>query len=240
MPDALDSQPIEELLESRSDLWRGRHRPAGDVLASGRAELDRWLPAGGWPCGRLVELLPERFGIGEFGLLLPMLAKQTRRGLPVLLVSPPWVPCPQHLERVGVALEQLVVIRSADQALWATEQGLKSGLCGAILLWHSPSRVRPQAIRRLQLAAECGPAPVFVCYRPGQQPPPSLASLRLGIRPGPELTLLRGNDRSKVLHLGRSNVVPLSTRDMVPTCSRDKPERSNRTAGRGYIPDGRR
>ena len=211
MPDARRFQPIEQLLESRNDLWRGRHRPAGEALTSGRAELDHWLPTGGWPCGRLVELLPERLGIGEFSLLLPMLAEQTRRGLPVLLIAPPWVPCPQHLERVGVALEWLVVVRSTDQALWATEQGLKSGLCGAILLWHPRSRVRSQAIRRLQLAAECGPAPVFVCYRPGQQPPPSLASLRLGIRPGPELTLLRGNDQSKILDLGRSNVIPLHT-----------------------------
>ena len=209
MPDARFFRPIEQLLESRSDLWRGRHRPVGDTLASGRAELDHWLPAGGWPCGRLIELLPEHFGIGEFSLLLPMLAEQTRQGLPVLLVSPPLVPCPQHLDRCGVALERVVIVRNPDQALWATEQALKSGLCGAVLLWHPCDRVRPQAMRRLQLAAESGRAPLFVYYRPGQQPPPSLAGLRLAIQPGPELTLLRGNGDSRRLHLGRSNVIPI-------------------------------
>lgn len=216
MPDARVFRPIEQLLETRSDLWRGRHRPAGNVLASGRAELDRWLPAGGWPCGRLVEFLPEHFGIGEFSLLLPMLAEQTSRGLPVLLVSPPLVPCPQSLDRYGVALERLVVIRNADQALWATEQALKSGLCGAVLLWHPRGRVHPRAIRRLQLAAESGQAPLVVCYRPGQQPPPSLASLRLGIRPGPELTLLRGDGDSRRLNLGRSNVIPIRPTPKMP------------------------
>jgi len=209
LADPTAPQPLEQLLDSRPDLWRGRLRPAGTALGSGRAELDSWLPAGGWACGRLTEFLPVRFGIGELDILLPMLAEQTRQGLPVIFAAPPLVPCPQRLSQAGIALERLIVARKPEQALWVAEQGLKSGLCGAIVVWHPQGRVQPRAIRRLQLAAENGPAPVFVCYRPGQQPPPSLAALRLGIHPGPELVLLRGNGESGRLHLGRGNIVPI-------------------------------
>jgi protein ImuA len=203
------ARPIDQLLRSRSDLWRGRRRPAERVLASGQAILDAWLPGGGWPLGRLIELMPDQFGCGELEMLLPMFAEQTRQQRPVLFAAPPLVPCPQRLQQAGLALEQLVIARQAEQALWVAEQALKSGLCGAVVVWHPPGRVAPRAIRRLQLAVENGDAPVFVCYQPGQQPPPSLAALRLAIQPGPCLRLLRGHQQADSLHLGRSNVVPL-------------------------------
>jgi len=204
--------PIDQLLRSRPDLWRGQQRPARQVIATGRATLDAWLPDGGWPHGRLIELLPEPLGSGELELLLPMLAEQTRQGRPTILAAPPLIPCPQHLEQAGLALERLIIVRSSDQAPWAAEQSLKSGLCGAVVLWPPPGRIEARTVRRLQLAAESGSAPLFVCYRPGQEPPPSLATLRLGIRPGPELTLLRGSSQKHRLHLGRGNVVTMKPR----------------------------
>ena len=118
MHEPLPSQPIETLLSSRPDVWRGRQRPTGPVLSSGRAELDAWLPAGGWPSGRLIELLPAHFGLGELTLVLPLIAHQTSQGMPVILAGPPLVPCPQHLARSGVALDRLVVVRKSDQAFW--------------------------------------------------------------------------------------------------------------------------
>ena len=204
--------PVDELLRSRPDLWRGQQRPARQVIDTGQASLDAWLPDGGWPRGRLTELLPEPAGSGEFDLLLPMLAEQTRQGHPVILAAPPLIPCPQHLQHAGLALERLVIVRSPEQASWAAEQSLKSGLCGAVILWPPRGRIEARAIRRLQLAAESGSAPLFVCYRPGQKPPPSLATLRLAIRPGPELVLLRGSSQRRQLHLGRGNVVTMKPR----------------------------
>lgn len=211
MAHAQASPPLEQLLKERRDLWRGRKPPRGAALSSGQALLDDWLPGGGWPCGRLTELLPSALGIGELSLLLPSLAAQTRQGLPVLLAAPPLVPCPQHLDRAGIDLQRLVIIRQARQALWAAEQGLKSGLCGAVLVWHPRGRVQEKSIRRLQLAAEQGSAPLFVYYAPGQQPPAALAALRLAIQPGPELELLRGDTDQRRIHLGRGNVVRLRT-----------------------------
>ena len=203
-------QPLKQLLDQRTDLWRGRRRPAGQSVPSGRAELDAWLPDGGWPRSQLIELLPEHLGGSELELLLPLLAGQTRQGWPVLLLAPPLIPCPQRLHRADVALDRVVIARDPAQALWAAEQALKSGVCGSVLIWHPRGRVDARPIRRLQLAARQSDAPTFICYRPGQLPPPSLSALRLGLRPGPELSLLRGSGPERTLHLGRGNVVPLT------------------------------
>lgn len=196
MPAARSSTPLAQLLARRADVWRGRTRPAGEALGTGRADLDRQLSTGGWPRGRLTEFLPASPGSGALGLLLPALAELTRQARPVVFAGPPLVPCPQALARAGLDLGQLVVVRPERDALWAAEQCLKSGLCGAVLVWHPAGRVCPKAIRRLRLAAENGTAPVFVWYRPGQQPPPSVATLRLAVHPGPKLEILRGRGRA--------------------------------------------
>jgi len=202
------SSSLNKLLSQRPDLWRGRRQPRGRALPSGRADLDRWLPDQGWPSGRLTELMPACLGLGELGLLLPVMAQQTRIARPVILITPPWIPCPQRLARAGVALDQLIVVRDAHHGFWAAEQGLKSGLCGLIMLWPPRGRVSERSVRRLQLAAEKGPAPAFICYRPDQSAPPSLAALRLAIHPGPSLEMLRGGaPHHERFHLGRSNVI---------------------------------
>lgn len=205
---------LERLLAERSDVWRGRKRSPEPALTTGRAALDACLPDRGWPRGRLVELLPERFGIGELGLLLPCMAELTRREKPVLLVAPPLVPCPQALARSGVDLARLVIIRSKDHVFWAAEQALKSGLCGAVVAWPALGDVDDKPVRRLQLAAESGEAPIFLCYAPGCSPPPSLASLRLAIRSGGEIEILRsrGGEATGSVRLDMDNVVALNAR----------------------------
>lgn len=205
---------LEQLLNERVDVWRGRQRRPEPALRTGRAALDESLPDGGWPRGKLIELLPEQIGSGELELLLPCLAGLTQRQRPVLFVAPPLVPCPQSLVRAGMDLARLVVVRDARHALWAAEQGLKSGLCGAVVVWPEAGGVSDRAVRRLQLAAENGEAPLFVCYPPGCTPPPSLASLRLAIRAGGDLELLRSRSgrANGGIRLRANNVVPLNGR----------------------------
>lgn len=186
-------EPLKRLLDERRDLWRGRRPPPPAVMSTGSDHLDRQLPTGGWPCGRITELVPERPGQGELQLLLPVLAARTRDQWPVVLVAPPLVPCPQALAGAGVNLARLIIVHCSERALWASEQCLKSGLCGVVAAWPPAGRIRPHAIRRLQLAAENGPAPVFVCYSRDRQPPPSLAALRLAVHPGGELEVLRAS-----------------------------------------------
>jgi len=209
------SDTLQQLLETRGDLWRGRLRRPGAGLPTGRKALDAHLPDGGWPRGRLVELLPECMGAGELGLLLPCLAELTRRERPVPFIAPPLIPCPQSLMRAGVDLARLIVVRHSRHALWAAEQCLKSGLCGAVVVWPDPDDISDRAVRRLQLAAENGEAPVFLCYAPGCTPPPSLASLRLAVRAGGSVEILRsrGGCAAGEVHLQADNVVPLHRRD---------------------------
>lgn len=189
---AHESRNLEQLLRQRSDLWRGRGRPAPAACPSGLDWLDAGLPGGGWPQSGLVELLVQRPGCGELGLLLPLLARCTRAGQPVVLAGPPLIPGAQALLQAGVQLERLLVLQHAEELLWAAEQCAASGLCAALAVWLPPGRVNERAIRRLRLAAESSPGPLFTLYGPGQRPPSSLATLRLRLRPGMQVEVMRG------------------------------------------------
>ncbi len=150
-------------------------------------------PGAAGPGGtEIVSTLP---GSGELALLLPALRALAQ---PLVFIAPPWVPCPQALAAAGLDLSRLVVLPGRDHALWAAEQCLKSGLCGAVVAWHPPGRVQPRAVRRLQLAAEGGRAPLFLAYRPGQQPPPGLAALRVRLQPGAAPEIVRARNTSGV------------------------------------------
>jgi protein ImuA len=77
---------------------------------------------------------------------------------------------------------------SANQkSLWALEQVLKSGHVGAVVAWL-PAGLRPEYLRRLQLAAQHHDGPAFM-LRPWwgadaqQHMQPSAAPLRLGLKP---------------------------------------------------------
>lgn len=210
------SKPISlsQLLTDRDDLWRGQRRRRAPARSTGHAALDAQLPTGGWPRGKLTELVPDRAGAGELDLLLPCLAECTREGRSVVFAAPPLVPCPQRLHRAGVDLARVLVVRAPDHALWAAEQCLKSGLCGAVVVWPERNQVRERAVRRLQLAAESGEAPLFVCYPPGCTAPPSLAALRLAVHAGGEVEVLRSaqGQATGPIRLEPDNVVPLITR----------------------------
>ena len=166
---------LEELLR-HPGVWRAQRArealPASRCLSSGDAALDAWLPNGGWPCGALTELLCEHRGIGEFSLLLPLLARVTAAGGRVALIAPPLLPYAPALSAAGVSLERLLLIRPRlpIEAPWAAEQLLRSGLYGVVLLW-STRQPSARALRRLQLAAEHGEASIFV-FRAGQRQEP--------------------------------------------------------------------
>jgi protein ImuA len=62
--------------------------------------------------------------------------------------------------------------------LWALEQALKSGHVGAALAWL-PQRLKADALRRLQLAAQAHDGPVFLFREVDARVKPSAAPLRL-------------------------------------------------------------
>ncbi|MCC6076037.1 translesion DNA synthesis-associated protein ImuA [Pseudomonas sp. GCM10022188] len=169
---------LERLLDARS-VWRGQAVVAASAAQpTGHAELDASLPAGGWPDSALSEILVAAPGIGELRLLWPTLARLTAAGERVVLVGPPHVPYPQAWLAAGVDLRHLAIVQATGRdALWATEQCLRSGSCGAVLCW--PNQADDRALRRLQVAAETGRTLAFA-YRPlAEAANPSPAALRL-------------------------------------------------------------
>jgi hypothetical protein len=173
---------LARILE-RSDIWRGgteaiSHAPHA---ATGQPELDVRL-GGGWPLGSLTELLLDQTGIGELRLLLPALAALPA-GRWQAWVDPPHVPYAPALAAAGLDLGRLLWVRTgrSGDGLWALEQALRSGACGAVLGW--PARADTRALRRLQLAAEATGALAFL-YRPRHEArQPSPAALRLELTP---------------------------------------------------------
>jgi protein ImuA len=216
-------------------LWRaqaGRGGPAGaGVLSSGFAALDAELPGGGWPVRGLTELLLREPGVGELRLLAPVLVPLARSGRSVMLFDPPAEINAVALAELGWPPAQCLVVRSrpavparrspmtrpgaasADAgACWALEQTLRSGQAGAVLAWPGVA-ARPEALRRLQLAAQGHEGPAFLLREVAAQSHPSPAPLRLVLQPGggDELALQivkrRGPAMDKPLRLSLSPVL---------------------------------
>lgn len=176
----LSAVSLDRLLDARR-VWRGQAiAPAAASQPTGHAELDAVLPGGGWPEAALSEILLRAAGIGELRLVWPTLARLTQAGERVVLVGAPHVPYPQAWLAAGIDLRQLSVVHATGRdALWAAEQCLRSGSCGAVLCW--PKQADDRALRRLQIAAETGQTLAFA-YRPlSEAVNASPAALRLSL-----------------------------------------------------------
>jgi protein ImuA len=196
-----DRLPLDDVrLQGR--LWRGSSLGAAAdlTLPSGFAPLDAELPGGGWPLRAVTEVLTPQFGVLEWRLLAPALGgwwagqalpaasagRRTRQAASplrsLLLVNPPHTPYLPGLQALGLPPAALVWVAAATpaEALWATEQAIKSRI--AVLAWLPEAR--PEQIRRLQVSALSSDAPAFLLRpeRVGQQS--SAAPLRLALRPG--------------------------------------------------------
>lgn len=172
---------IDALLHQRR-VWRGQ--PAAlppSRQPTGHAELDAALPTGGWPESALSEVLIPVDGVGELQLLWPTLARLSRAGERIALVAPPYIPFAPAWQAAGIELRMLQVVEAASprDALWATEQCLRSGSCGAVLCW--PSTADDRALRRLQVAAESGRTLAFATRPLTAARNPSPAALRIAI-----------------------------------------------------------
>ena len=169
---------LDRLLETRR-VWRGRQQ--GEPLAgqpTGHAQLDALLPGGGWQLAALNEILLGSPGSGELQLLWPLLARLTQAGERGVLVGAPAVPFAPAWQAAGVVLAQVSLLQvSGAERLWAAEQCLRSGSCGAVLCW--PEQADDRALRRLQVAADSGQTLAFVLRHRRAADNPSPAALRL-------------------------------------------------------------
>jgi hypothetical protein len=171
--------PAIPTLDQIPGIWRGQRALRVQAMPTGHGDLDRLLPGGGLPCDALTEVLHARPGVGEMGLILPMLGHLTQAGSRVGLVAPPHLPYAPALARVGIVLPRMVVVDppSSGEPLWSIEQMLRAGVFGAVVGWVREADM--QALRRLQLAAEAGHT-IGVLMRPmSAELQPSPAALRL-------------------------------------------------------------
>jgi len=170
-------------VDSIAGVWRGLGRARPDAQSTGIPALDQAL-LGGWPVGALSQLVSAEAGLG-FSLMLPLLAQLTQAGRHVALVTPPYIPYAPALRDAGIELERLLWLAPQDRidALWATEQMLRSGLYGAVTLW-SPALEAPIE-RRLQLAAETGRS-IGIVSHAGAHGAHSICAVRLQVRAVPD------------------------------------------------------
>lgn len=191
-----------EQLRRHPAIWRRQAPPSG-VLSTGFPVLDAVLPDAGWPLGALTEILAPREGVGELRLVTPALAELGARGRWIAWVGSPYVPYAPALAARGIVLSRMLWVRGDNtaQQLWSAEQALRSGVCGAVLVW--PSRLQQRRLRRLQLAAESGGAWALLFRNEVQPGDASPASLRLELAPAPrglavEVLKCRGRPGARV------------------------------------------
>lgn len=167
-------------------IWRASEMAVykTSVLASGFDNLDAELPNGGWPRSSLIELLVQQAGIGEMQLLQSALATIAKSQW-IALIQPPHVPNGLTCQNWQLPAERLMWLKTQKtaDALWSTEQILKNGSCGAVLLWQT--NVRAEALRRLNLAAQTTDTYFFLMRPIAAQRDTSPAPLRLTLRPAP-------------------------------------------------------
>lgn len=108
-----------------------------------------------------------------------------RHGGPLVLVNPPHRPFLPGLAAQGLDAARLLVLQgpalAGDPAacVWACEQALRCGGVGAVLAWLP--RVRPEQLRRLQMAAQNFQQSLFVMRPLAAQHEASPAVLRLQV-----------------------------------------------------------
>lgn len=167
-------------LLQQADVWLASQKKgaADHGVSTGFAALDAEL-SGGWPQGALTEILSEQQGIGELQLLMPALVKMSQQGRWIAWIAPPHIPYAPALHMQGIDLKKILVVypRAETDMLWTVEQALRSGTCGAVLVW--PNSVDGKSLRRLQLAAEAGKSMGFLFRSHRYSTQPSPAALRL-------------------------------------------------------------
>ncbi|WP_117234424.1 translesion DNA synthesis-associated protein ImuA [Vibrio maerlii] len=179
-----DTPSSIKVLQQQNLLWSANRAPAQQVLNStGFSDLDEKLQ-GGFPTHGVVEIASEA-GIGELRLLMPYLKQESEERLCVLINPPADVNGHAFLEQ-GINYNNIVIIEEQDfnAALWAAEQSLKSGCCGAVLLWQQELEIH-QA-KRLQVASEHGKCLQFVMKKPQANALSLPISLSLALSPDQE------------------------------------------------------
>ncbi|MEP7157576.1 MAG: translesion DNA synthesis-associated protein ImuA [Betaproteobacteria bacterium] len=188
-----------------------------EEISTGFAALDSELTGGGWSRPGITEILCNHTGIGELSLIMKALsckhhALQPGEATHMLWVLPPhfsWIPYAPALAQCGINLDHLAIVRAknTDDALWAAEQGLKSGACRAVLLRLNEAWCNPLSLRRLNQAAMAGNCLLWLMRPLSAADSPSPAGTRIVLQPEKsgalrlEMKKRRGLPPGKTIHL---------------------------------------
>ena len=128
-------------------------------IGTGHPSLDQYLPWRGWPTGAMTEIMTDTVGCGELSLLLPAIARLSHEKRPILCIGVPQKLFSPALRQAGVDVSRISQINPAPTVkqfpdnLWSSEQALKTGLPGMVVLWSPPrANTAIESLRRLHMA----------------------------------------------------------------------------------------
>ncbi|MDC2890134.1 translesion DNA synthesis-associated protein ImuA [Psychrosphaera algicola] len=148
--------------QNRGLIWYGnKNDQLVGRVKTGFVTLDNAL-SGGLPPQGVMEIKTP-MGIGELRLMLPYLKQKQTLGL-LVFIGPPAMLDAEFLAANDIDLSKVLVISEyeSERMLWVAEQCLKSGSCGAVLLWQKTLSIKQS--RRLLLASEQGESSLLL-YR---------------------------------------------------------------------------
>jgi cell division inhibitor SulA len=142
-----------EKLKSSRVIWTAndQHHAKQAALAFDQPELDNALQGGISPYGLL--MFRAHTGSGELSFLRPIIQSAAKEQQYIALINPPGLPNTDWFKQNLCDDEHLFFINSADndENLWAFEQCLMSGVCGAVIAWDLEANA--QQLRRCHLRA---------------------------------------------------------------------------------------
>lgn len=170
-----------DIIMQQQPIWRAGEldRQQQETIPTGYTVLDTLLAGQGLPMGALTEVLTDADGSSAMQLLIPALAKLSQQGRWLAMIAPPHLPYAPALAAAGVDISRVLLVHPDNDTavLWAMEQSLRAGTCGAVLAW--PKVVDERHTRRLQLAAEEGHALGLLFHASPPRAQTSPAALRL-------------------------------------------------------------
>lgn len=172
-----DDGKLADLRRAVADLetaWAGQ--PAS-YLSLGLPEIHRHLPGPGLPCGALHETIAAAHGDtpASFGFALAVMAcaMKARRGPALLVVSRQAAdfgrPYGHGLRQFDIDAGRLLLVetRGGKDALWATEEILRSGVGASVVVSAIEDNLDLTMSRRLNLAAATAGTPLLLMRPPG-------------------------------------------------------------------------
>ena len=167
-------------LKNKHWLWQASQqtRSVSNKLPTGLPDLDDALN-GGFPARGVVRISCT-MGIGEWLLCTPVIRLRQHDQRQLFIIAPPMSVNSAMLIEQGIPLERtfFIQVNSSDEALWACEQCLGSGVAHSVMLWHEQLSIG-QA-KRLEVATEQGDSLLMLFqYQVKSQPLPISLSMAL-------------------------------------------------------------